>query len=131
MTAFADYLATLDGEDLACAGLKRSGADWRDDAGDPLVAPVPSGDPELVPAELVRIIRGPRTDMLRMNQRARAKAALAVIKAAQKAGVGPVRRMTIDGVTIEFGQPDAPGANDAELNEWDRDLGPNPPQIRQ
>jgi hypothetical protein len=57
---------------------------------------------------------------------------LRVIKAAQKAGL-PVKAATIDGVALTFGQvevaqtPSQPEPRD----EWDADLGPLTPSLRQ
>jgi hypothetical protein len=57
---------------------------------------------------------------------------LRVIKAAQKAGL-PVKAATIDGVALTFGRPEAdpPASAAADVNEWDADLGTNPPSLRQ
>ena len=61
---------------------------------------------------------------------------IAVIKRAEKAGLS-IKRAVIDGVVVEFGQPEAkaaaagPAVADSDFNEWDRDLGTNPPSLRQ
>jgi hypothetical protein len=69
----------------------------------------------------------------RRHRREQAAYDLSVIKAAQKAAqqMGlSVRRATVDGLDIEFGQPDPPIAS--SVNEWDAEFGTaSPPQIRQ
>jgi hypothetical protein len=67
----------------------------------------------------------------RRERRERVAEALAVVKAAKRAGL-PVKGATVEGVALTFGAPDAPAAGgNAEFNEWDRDLGTNPPSLRQ
>jgi hypothetical protein len=61
------------------------------------------------------------------EERERVAKGLAVVKAARKKGL-PVKAATIEGVTLEFGEPEAAPAT---FNEWDQDLGTHPPQIRQ
>jgi hypothetical protein len=59
------------------------------------------------------------------------------LKAADRAGCQVKgAAIYVDRVEITFGQPDAkPGTaaavGDSEVNEWDRDLGTNPPSVRQ
>jgi hypothetical protein len=72
----------------------------------------------------------------RRERRERIAHDLAVVKAAERAGL-PVKRAAIDGVDLEFGQP-APATPvnrtavaDSDINEWDRDLGTYPPEVRQ
>jgi hypothetical protein len=71
----------------------------------------------------------------RRERRERLAREIAVIKAMQKAGL-PVRRATIEGVDLEFGQPEAAGKTPVngtagDFNEWDADLGTHPPEVRQ
>ena len=71
----------------------------------------------------------------RRKRRERLAREIAVIKAMQKAGL-PVRRATVEGVDLTFGQPAAEKAapvngTAAEFNEWDADLGTHPPETRQ
>jgi hypothetical protein len=71
----------------------------------------------------------------RRQRRERLAREIAVIKAMQKAGL-PVRRATIEGVDLEFGQPEAAGKTPVngtagDFNEWDADLGTHPPEVRQ
>jgi hypothetical protein len=56
----------------------------------------------------------------RRQRRERLAGEIAVIKAMQKAGL-PVRRATVDGVDLEFGQPEParPAAPDEPANPWD------------
>jgi hypothetical protein len=63
----------------------------------------------------------------RRKQREQISKGLAVIKAAQKAGL-PVKAATIEGVELQFGEPESAAVT---FNEWDKDLGTRPPQIRQ
>jgi hypothetical protein len=71
--------------------------------------------------ELLRVY----TAVARREQRERVSKGLSVVKAARKKGL-PVKSATIEGVALEFGEPEA-----APANEWDQDLGTHPPQIRQ
>jgi hypothetical protein len=67
------------------------------------------------------------TAIARREQRERVAKGLAVVKAARKKGL-PVKAATIEGVALEFGEPDT---TPATFNEWDQDLGTLPPSIRQ
>jgi glyoxylase-like metal-dependent hydrolase (beta-lactamase superfamily II) len=56
----------------------------------------------------------------RRERRERLAREIAVVKAVEKAGL-PVRRAVIDGVDLEFGQPEPKAAPDeATINPWDK-----------
>ena len=63
------------------------------------------------PLSEVGVVRVPRRE-----QREKIKQALAVVKAAKKAG-HEVKSATIDGVVLEFGRVDAPAPTN-ELDRW-------------
>ena len=108
-------LDDLDTEDLRCAGLRRASDDeWRLplDAGDLAQAFPPSAAPK----------RRERKPTL-------ASQLGAVWKAARAAGVQVA-------VTVEAGKVTAIPVNgaavaDSDVNEWDRDLGTHPAEVRQ
>lgn len=105
----------LDREDLACAGLRRVDDDgWpRSDLGEALAKP---------PTPKRRERKPTLESQLRQ-----------VWKAAQAAGV-PVT-VSIEGaagkVTVSPRPANTAAAPDSDLNEWDRDLGTHPPEVRQ
>ena len=71
-------------------------------------------------AEFIRAL----TALERRKRRERIVHDLAVVKAAQKAGL-TVTRAPIDGVALEFGQPEpAKAAPDDEVEAWIRKQGP-------
>jgi hypothetical protein len=55
---------------------------------------------------------------VRREQEERIAKWLAVVKAAREAGL-PVKRVTIDGIEIEFGEADAPKATLTPLEAWE------------
>jgi hypothetical protein len=68
----------------------------------------------------------------RREQRERIANALAVVKAARKAGLS-IAAADVLGVRLTFGQPEpAPApAVGGGFNEWDIEFGTHPPEIRQ
>ncbi len=101
----------LDREELACAGLLRANDDddWRPDAGDR------------------RALAGPPTPKRRIRRPTLESQLREVWKAARAAGVHVA-------VTVEVGKVTATPVNactNSDINEWDRDLGTNPPSPRQ
>ncbi len=109
----------LQREELACAGFRRANDDWDTrlwfpDAGD-LAKALPARRRERKPSLASQLKQ--------------------VWKAAKDAGVSVV--VTIEGVGKVTAQParaadlppDILGAG--EMNEWDRDLGTHPPEVRQ
>jgi hypothetical protein len=66
------------------------------------------------------------TAIAKREQRERVAKAVAVVKAARKKGL-PVKVASIEGVTLQFGEPDAAPVT----NEWDEDLGTHQAQTRQ
>jgi len=119
----------LTAEDLACLGLHRTVEgfeDWDWTCWPEAVAQQREADAKYARA-MAAISRRERKEQLARE--------IAVIKAMQKAGL-PVRRATIEGVDLEFGQPEparaAPVNGTAgDLNEWDADLGIQTSPLRQ
>ena len=102
-----DDLADLDAEDLSCLGLRRvSDDDW---------SVFSAAERRERDVEYVRAM-GAQKRRERREEQARE---IAVIKAAQKAGLS-VKRAVIGGVTVEFGQPEAaaPTATLTPLEAW-------------
>jgi hypothetical protein len=68
----------------------------------------------------------------RSERKQRIKDGLAVIKAALRAGL-PLRGATVESVELSLGAPEKqePPEAGGEINEWDKEYGTAPPEVRQ
>jgi hypothetical protein len=139
-SSFAEWLADLDDEDLACAGLRRRPDKWSFKAMEREVA-----------AAKEEAVGGPqeaRTQPLTPKQRHIRRPSLEsqvrqLLKAAHAAGVQIAVTVEGDKVTATPARGVAPAPTekaapvnttavaDSDINEWDRDLGTLPPSLRQ
>lgn len=105
-------LDNLTAQDLACLGLHRADDQWSFEAIEREI------DPDADDRALMAFAASSAA-LQRRERRERQAREIAVVKAVQKAGL-PVRRAVIDGVDLEFGEPEAAGkaAPVTELDQW-------------
>jgi hypothetical protein len=123
-------LIDLDGletEDLACLGLHRADNEWSFGAIEREI------DPDADYRLLKAFIASSAPPKRRIRRPSLESTVRQMLKAAQAAGV--TIAVTIEGeagkVTATPVKGAAVAAADSDFNEWDRDLGTHPPEVRQ
>jgi hypothetical protein len=115
-------LDNLTAEDLACLGLHRADDEWSFEATEREIEP--DADDRALKAFAAASVPRQR----RIRRPSLERTVRQMLKAAQAAGVtieGEAGKVT---ATLVKG---AAAAADSDFNEWDRDLGTHPPEVRQ
>jgi hypothetical protein len=120
------YLDNLTAEDLACLGLHRADDEWSFEAIEREI------DPDADDRALKAFAAASAPRQRRIRRPSLESTVRQMLKAAQAAGV--TIAVTIEGEAGKVTATPVKGAvaaADSDFNEWDRDLGTHPPEVRQ